>query len=110
MAPLGRAVHKTDLLVLLCVMFLVFLSLSRMVSMVIILNTDITPYVPLRRLSLFIENNFYSLYVFLFVYFILYVPDNSYCHVGIVSPPNQIFSCARLNKLLTNISCPYLRL
>ena len=39
---------------------------------------------------------------------ILYVPVNSYGHVGTVSSPNHIFSSASLTKGLTSILCTYL--
>ena len=39
-----------------------------------------------------------------------YVPVNSYCHVETVCSPNQTFSWACLNKLLTSTSSTYFHL
>ena len=41
---------------------------------------------------------------------LLYVPVNSYGHVGMVSSPNYTFSGASLNKHLAITSCTYFRL
>ena len=38
---------------------------------------------------------------------ILYVPVNSYGHVGMVTSPNHTFSLASLTKRLTSTSCTY---
>ena len=41
---------------------------------------------------------------------LLYVPVNSYGHVGTVSSPKHFFSWTSLNKRLTSTSCTYFRL
>ena len=45
--------------------------------------------------------------LFCLIGLLLYIPVNSYGHVGTVSSPNHTFSWASLNKRLTSASCTH---